>query len=259
MVRVLAVLLTAILGFSHLAVAADNWQAAKSTHFIVYYKEAPESFIERITNKAEDYYTEITDDLGFTRFDFWLWDKRAKIYIYDNAQDYQASTRQPDWSQGAVIPKEKIIYSFPEASEFFEVTLPHEMAHIIFREIVGFDNYAVPAWLDEGVASYRMSRNSRLADNLLRQAIEEGSFMGIEQLSGFNPVVSSDKKTIDLFYAAAASIIHYLFEEFGQDDFVYFCQALRDKKNLDNALSASYPFNNAAELGRAWQKYLKNE
>ena len=54
-------------------------------------------------------YDKIADDLGFRRFDFWLWDKRAKIYIYDDVRSYQAATNQPSWSSGCAIIKDKII------------------------------------------------------------------------------------------------------------------------------------------------------
>jgi hypothetical protein len=75
--------------------ASDEWKQEKSTHFIVCYKNAPEQFIKNLTDRAEEYYNKIADDLGFRRFNFWLWDNRAKIYIHDNKEAYQAATGQP--------------------------------------------------------------------------------------------------------------------------------------------------------------------
>jgi len=235
----------------------QDWHTTKSTHFVVYYKNAPEGFLKRLIERAENHYDKIADDLGFRRFNFWLWDNRAKIYIYDDAQDYQAATGQPSWSAGCARVKDKIIYTFPYAQGFFGAILPHEMGHIIFREFVGFDNYAVPLWLDEGVASYQEIIKFSMANKLVREAIDNGNFISVEKLSSFNPQLIQDKTLVNLFYAEAVSIIVFLIKEFGQDDFVYFCQNLRDKKNLEMAMASTYPFKNIQELEQAWRKYLR--
>ncbi len=108
---------------------ADGWNISKSTHFIVYYKKASEDFIQQAVNKSEDCYTMITDIMGLTRFDFWLWEERAKIYVYDTLADYVSATGQPKWSAGFAIPKEKRICTFAGPSGFFDNLLPHEMGH----------------------------------------------------------------------------------------------------------------------------------
>ena len=76
--------------------AAEDWNTIKSTHFIIYYKNAPAEFLSQLEDSAEDYYNKIAEELGFVRFNFWLWDNRAKIYIYDNLKEFQSATAQPD-------------------------------------------------------------------------------------------------------------------------------------------------------------------
>jgi len=236
---------------------ADEWLEAKSSHFIVYYKDAKESFINRVIEKSEGYYDKIADDLGFRRYNFWLWDNRAKIYIYNDADDYQVSTGQPAWSSGSAIPKDKIIRTFPGANDFFDRILPHEMGHIIFREFVGFDNNAVPVWLDEGVASLEEGSKYSSANMLVKQAIRNEDFIGLKELAGLNPHLMPDDKSVNLFYAESASIAGFLIKEFGKDSFVLFCQNLRDKKDLERSISYVYPFRNIDELSRAWQEHLE--
>jgi len=238
---------------------ADDWQITKSTHFIVYYKNAQEDFLERLIERAEDYYNKIADDLGFRRYNFWLWDNRAKIYIYDNAQDYQAATGQPSWSSGCAKVKEKVISTFPYAQRFFDTILPHEMGHVVFREFVGFDNYAIPLWLEEGVSSYQEKIMRLMVNKLVKEAIDKGTFMSLEKLSNFNPQLSQDSELVKLFYVESLSIINYLIKEFGSDNFVFFCQNLRDKKNLEAAFRSAYQFSNIQELEQAWRRFLKEQ
>lgn len=237
----------------------NDWRTAKSTHFIVYYKNAPRDFIEKLIDKSEDYYDEIADNLGFRRYNFWLWDNRAKIYVYDDAKEYQDATGQPAWSSGSVNVKDKIIHTFPYARGFFETILAHEMGHIIFREFVGFDNNALPVWLDEGVASYQENFRNPMIRRVVKEAIYANKLIGLEDLSKFNPQSIKDEELVRLFYVESVSVIDYLVREFGKDNFVRFLRVLRDKRNLDAAISQTYPFRNIQELDRTWQVYCKNE
>lgn len=257
MKQLLFLLVMLMAGNIESAQAAQIWHTHKSTHFIVYYKSAPEDFLEGLVGKSEDYYNNIAEDLGFRRYDFWLWDNRAKIYIYDDAQEYQAVTGQPAWSSGSVAPKDKVIHSFVGQKGFFDTVLPHEMGHIIFREFVGFDNYAVPLWLDEGVASYQEALRRSIAGRTIKEAVLKGNFINLDKLSQLDPRLMQDSVSVNLFYAEALSIIDYLIKQFSKDRFVLFCQNLRDKRNLEKALALSYGFNNIKELDKSWQEYLR--
>ncbi|TBR17681.1 hypothetical protein EPO66_02315, partial [bacterium] len=234
----------------------NGWKEFKSTHFIVYYKNAPEDFISKTSDKAEGYYNKIADDLGFRRYNFWLWDNRAKIYIYDDAKAFQLATGQPSWSAGCANVNDKIINSYPYAETFFQTILPHEIGHIIFREFVGFDNPSIPLWLDEGVASYQENLRSAMARDMLRSVLREKKLLSLSQLSQFNPHFSRDSYTVGLFYAESVNLVDFLIREYGTDNFVSFCQGLRDKKNFERALSSVYPFDNFNEFDEAWQKNI---
>ena len=253
-ILLVTILLSGQLAFTQ---EAEKWNTLKSTHFIIYYKNAPQEFLDKLTKKAEEDYDKIADALGFRRYDFWLWDNRAKIYIYDDANAYQLATGQPIWSAGAAIPKEKIIHAFLNEKGVFDTVLLHEMGHIIFREFVGFDNMSIPLWLDEGVASYQESGRRQIMEILIKQAIKNNSLMDLEKLSSIDIGILQDASSINLFYAESLSVIDYLIKEFGSDNFVLFCQGLRDKKDLEGAIRYAYPFSDMKELNLAWQKYLK--
>lgn len=234
----------------------NNWKVSKSTHFIIYYKNAPDTFIEEVVKKSEVLYNNIADSLGFTRFNFWLWDNRAKVYIYDDMDDYLKSTGQPAWSSGASVIKQKIIYTFPYAEIFFETILPHEMGHIIFREFVGFDNAAVPVWLDEGVASYQEIGKYSFSESVVKRAIKDNSFFSLQKLFTIRPQLVSDPLYVHIFYAEAVSVAGYMIKEFGKDNFVVFCQNLRDKRDFEKAMRSVYPFTTIDEFDKAWQEYI---
>lgn len=249
-------LLAAQLFIAGKVAAAELWQERRSTHFIVYYKGAPDDFISSLSYRAEDYYNSIANDLGFARFDFWLWDNRAKIYVYDNAAFYQRAAGGPEWSGGYAVTEEKTIYTFVGAKDFDQTVLPHELAHIIFREFVGMRNPAATLWLDEGVASFQQKERAASGKAALKEALKKGLLIPLEKLSRIDPRISGEDNLVALYYYESASIIEFLISEFGKDRFVLFCQNLRDRRNLESAISATYHFNNLKEMDEAWQKYL---
>lgn len=259
MKRLLILLL--ILFSSHKAIGADEeikWNIEKSTHFIVYYKAAPKDFVDTLVNYSENYYNKIADDLGFRRFNFWLWDNRAKIYVYDNGEDFHKGTGFPVWAAGIASTKDKVIYTYPYAKGFFESVLPHEMGHLVFREFVGVHNAFVPVWLDEGVASFQERGRAEASKQIVRNAIKDGSFIPLDRLNTMDPRTMADHKAVNLFYSEAVTVVQYLVESFGRDSFIGFCQRLRDGRNLETALRSSYNFNNIGVLNEAWRKYLEN-
>lgn len=232
----------------------EGWNTQKSTHFIVYYKDADDSFLRQVIDKSEGYYSSIADSLGFTRYNFWLWDKRAKIYIYNNALDYQAATGKPAWSGGAAYYHEKVIETYPWASGFMDSLLPHELGHIIFREFIGPKGNA-PSWLDEGVAMYQERLKRLGVKEKILKAAREKKLMPLVKLSELNIGLVSDKELVELYYAQAVGVVEYLISSFGRDDFVELCRALKEGKTFDQAINDAYRvFKNLEDLDKAWLK-----
>lgn len=233
----------------------QEWKVYKSTHFLIYYKAAETSQLSQVALKAEQYYDNITEDLGFNRFNFWTWDNRARIYMYDTQQDYMRVTGDPAWAAGQAEISSKRIQSFFSAKGFLENILPHEMAHIIFREMVGFNNPAIPLWLDEGVAVFQEKKNSFVRSELAGKMLK-GNFICLADLSKVNVANIRSTPNVDLFYMESFSLVNYLVCDYGKDKFVLFCQNLRDKKDLLRALAATYSFKDLQDFEDSWRKYL---
>jgi hypothetical protein len=243
--------------FLPLVALADEpaWQEVKSTHFLVFYKNAKEAQLNELTAKAEECYNNITDDLGFSRFNFWTWDNRAKIYLSDNQQEYQKLTGTPSWSAGNTRADKKVIQTFITAGGFLDNVLPHEMAHIIFREMVGFDNPAIPLWLEEGVATFQEKKFS-FDRKYLAARINRGDFLNLDDLNKLEVGRLTDTDKAELFYMESFCLVEYLIAVFGKDRFVLFCQNLRDYKDLRRALALTYSFNDLADFESSWKKYI---
>jgi len=238
------------------AVNATLWQDKKSQHFVIYYQDAPLDYVDNLIDQAEKYYNDIVDELGFRRFDFWTWDKRAKIYLYSSSEEYLKDTGRVAWSGAMVDIKKRTIKTFINQENFMQSILPHEMAHIIFREFIGL-NIRLPLWLDEGVACSQekvfLSERLQFAKHLVKSKVH----IPVDRLSGISDYSLVVPK---VFYSEAASLVVFLLEEYGQEKFLDFSRRLRDDNQgwLETLLGA-YRFSDIEDLEAQWHAYIKGE
>jgi len=236
----------------------DGWQILKGKHFIVHYM-AKKSFAEDVLSRAEREYYRVAHDLGITRHgDFWLWNRRVRIFIHPSREAYVKATRAPKWSAGRASYQNRTITTFVGSKKFLDSVLPHEMTHLIFREFVGFES-DIPLWLDEGVAQWEDRTNRDRAVSLAQRLYENNGLMPLRELTRTDVRrVPSGIKAVH-FYAQAVSLVGFMIETHGASRFRTFCGHLRDGKSMDDALRFTYPssMRNLEELERAWRRHLE--
>ncbi len=254
-------------------VLGQDWQELKSEHFIIYYPQDGK-FAKEVLDKAEEYYQKIADDLGYPRHsEFWTWDKRVKIYLYPDHSSFLKATAQPTWSQGMADYTNKKIVSYIWSHGFLESLLPHEMAHLIFRDFVGFKG-EVPLWLDEGIAQWEEETKRIESKRMAKQLLNQNEFIPLEEMMKLDvrkikeednvsihsiPITFSGKNLVTVYYIQAVSLVDFLVERYGTSDFVHFCRQLRDGKTLEEGLRFAYPtsIQNIEELEEKWKEYLR--
>jgi Peptidase MA superfamily len=244
--------------------SAQTWQEKTSTHFRVFYQQNS-AFAAAVLEYAEAYYSQIRLDLGLTHVVHrdqvpWLWDKRCQIYLYPNRQSYRQATGAPAWSSGFVNYPRRMVYSHLEVSSFLEQTLPHELAHIIFREFVGFDNNRIPRWLDEGVAQYAELNRRAEAWYVMRQGLAQDIYIPLGQLNALH-IAHASGGTAHVFYTQAATLVHFFLAAYGPRRFTDFCSNLRDGYSVERALSFATGGSIASlsALEDAWRTFLLSD
>ena len=196
-------------------------------------------------------------DLGISRYQGWSWDKRASIYIYRDEDDYVQNGGQAGWSHGSTLVRDKVIKTYPSEQGFFDSMLPHELGHIIFHEFVGFIA-DIPLWFDEGVAMYQEKARRLGADRDVRAAIEKGQFIPLTQLTDMRLYNNTDNDTVQLFYAEAASAVHFLITEFDDQHFYKFLRELKENTPFEEALRKTYMrVKSLEDLNKMWLDHLQ--
>lgn len=239
---------------------AVQWQEVRSEHFIVYYLE-DKPFAGEVSRRAEEYYRRIAADLGYVRYSgFWKWDERAKIYIYRTHEEFLEETNIPrKWAKGVARYEKKEIASFRAHGDFLDGLLPHEIAHLIFRDFVGFplSGEGVPLWIDEGVAQWAEKNTKTRAGGLMRAHLRSGVHIPFSDLTELDVRKVDDQGMAHLFYVQSITIIDFLIQKYGGERFTRFARGLRDGKSVDAALSAAYTNYIAGinDLEKKWIEY----
>jgi hypothetical protein len=278
--RRLSVLLSFLsLCFLSHGLAAPEWQTLKTDHFLIYYTDK-DAFARKVGDKAEHYYGSIAHDMGYARYSkFWSWENRVKIYLYPDKSEYLKNTGSPEWTEGLADYNNRAIASYAGSENFTENVLPHEIAHLIFRDFVGFQG-DVPLWLEEGLAQWWTSGHKNdMIQTHTRQLYQRNAVLSLEDITNFDIqkvakipylkkvtakdgspalLVLNPKQLINAFYLQSASLVGFMRERYGQDRFTRFCRELRDGKPLDRALSSAYAeyFRDSKDLEKAWREFL---
>ncbi len=258
----------------------EPWKEVVGEHFLIYYK-GDERFTRDVSARAEVYYGRIATDLGYPRYsEFWTWEKRVKIYIYPDKEAFIKATGQPKWSEGLADYRRKEIISYAWSKGFLESLLPHEMAHLIFRDFVGFKG-EIPLWLDEGVAQWAEEARRPQIKMAAKEAYKNDLLLSIQDMMQLDLdrvgktdriyIRSSHTKTgepgvlflsadelIRTYYLQSVSLVGFLIETFGSYSFADFCRQLRDGKGLEEALRFAYPtrIRGLEGLEKVWREYL---
>ncbi len=226
---------------------SDDWDELKGKHFIVSHRQNA-VFAAEILRSAEIYYDSIVKQLGFKRLDgFWLWERRVRIRTFRSHSDFSKATGAPDWAVAKANLRTRTLDVCGHGSGLLKRRLPHEMAHLIFREYIGFEGQ-VPLWLDEGVAQWCEATVTRESLPVLQKWIP------LKSLTNMDVRTIDDTRMVHLFYSQSASLVQYLIEQHGRPAFTKFCRQLRGGKSLDGALRFTYSRSvpNMLALERQW-------
>ncbi len=236
----------------------NEWQVKKGQAFEIYARaDVPDDFVQTTMDTAEDEFKRVTDNLGITNNQYWSINRKIKIYIYSDKDDFVNHSGQAVWSHGAAFAQAKIIKTYPEVSGFFDSILPHELGHILFRDYIGFKPQ-IPLWFEEGVAIYQEKAKRLGSNKIVREAMQNGQFISLTDLTGMRLYKDTSKEAVDLFYAESASAVYYMITELGEQEFYLLCQEIKNNTPFVEALHKVYlKFRTIGELNQAWTDYLQ--
>lgn len=222
----------------------------ETLHFEVRGYGGPET--QRLAESAEAAYNRIMVDTDLFSF------KPKGLYqivVYGSQEEYRRKTGQPDWSAGVSVGDAIFTFARPGV----EMTLAHEMTHLIFFEFMG---RVEPdhRWVNEGLAVYEETKAATAAGyraDLFGEARARvrTNPIPMDQMIRLTPATEREH-TVSAWYAQAESMIRYMVERGGRMGFSQFLTALRDARPLDAAIGGAFPgkWRDSGDFHRDWQR-----
>ena len=207
-----------------------DWQRTQAGPLTLQYHGRSSSRAARVVAQA-------AGDLGYVQEMLGLDAVQPMLGIVYNHFD-EAAPAFP--SQSRTVSRQQVFhgYAFPSQGIFLGVGLDrdllvHESAHLMFGQKLAGASYPVPAWLEEGFASYVEPGASPRSG---RSLAELGP-----PLAAMN-AVSGTPANIRIFYLKSESVVAFLIEEYGTASFRLFLDRLTAGLSTDQALLATYGF-----------------
>lgn len=239
--------------------AAEAWEVERSEHFLVHHR-GQRALAARVATSAERHYDRIVAYLGrHNHGDFWTWDDRVRIRIYPSRQAFAVAQQAPGWAGGSANYAAREIATHVGSDAFLDRVLPHELAHLVFREFLG--GVATPLWLDEGVAQYAEAGSRALTRQRLAALGGTGNLLSLETMTRLEVRDLQDARLAALYYAQAADLVGFMIESLGRRRFGAFCRALRDGKALEDAVRFTYTpaIRSMESLEERWHAHMRDD
>ena len=162
--------------------------------------------------------------------------KKIKGIIYNRRSETQEAF--PFQSQAISDARVFQGFAFPNHRIFVGVGLDprliiHETTHLMMAQSLGERAQPLPAWLDEGFASF-MEPDPHQTDSI---RVHDMS-MPLRSMT----IVSGTPSRISAFYQKSESIVDFLVQSQGEGDFQEFLAELRNGRTVDQALTTVYGF-----------------
>lgn len=190
----------------------------------------------------------------------WASQDKVDVYLYQDADHYHRATGMPTWAGAHIEAVRRSIYAHPR--DDFQRVMAHEMGHLLFTPFFVARSTTPPLWLNEGIASlmeWDYGGNTDAASQDLYLWEKGPAPLSIFLSKNYREAGPGDGEAVALWYLQAGSVTRFLKRRFAATHFMWFCEALREGKSLDESLTAGYGrlVPNAAALDALWRADLE--
>ena len=216
-----------------------QWEKTQVGPLLLLYHDLSQSRVAAVTRKVEEALDRISSILQMETAG------PIRGVIYNS--DAEARDVFPRQSQTTTDAEVFGGFAFPPNGVFVGIGLEtriivHESAHLLLDQAVGPDALPLPAWLNEGFASYAEPGSTFYSGQSLNS-------QGLPLRAMTR--VSGAPQSIFTFYRKAGSVVSYMIEEFGVEPFQRLLGELAKGSTTEDALTQAYGFG-VTELEARW-------
>lgn len=177
----------------------------------------------------------------------------VKIFLYETAAEMQPAIVSGG-GQGVTVLGE-VLYSDTAMVSADTATLDitrHEIAHIVTREATR-GPFDIPGWLNEGISVFVQNAPLPGHQSALDTAIANDRTLTMPQLN--SSATGGSAGTVGVYYGQSGSMVRYLVETYGEEQFAELLRTFKAGSRIDNAFETVYGFDQAG-LENEWRGFV---
>jgi Tol biopolymer transport system component len=233
-----------------------QYQNYETEHFRVLFYPGGEGLAEFAGRSAEEYYTQISRDLGVDI------EGKTPLIIYLSPGQFSETNVILDVIGEGVggfseLIKNRIVIPFDGSYNDLHHVIGHELTHIFefqmyyrsrLASLLGaIDEFSMPLWVLEGFAEFQSGWVNVSSDAFMRDLVINNRLVPLQDLSdGMGYLV----------YREGESFFRYVEEKYGRKKVYEFMHALRNRRNLDGAFASVFGVA-VKRFSTDWEKYLR--
>ncbi|MDI6752637.1 MAG: BamA/TamA family outer membrane protein [bacterium] len=236
------------------------WNVVETEHFDIYFNEGIEPLASLASLWAEEAYARVSQHL---KTDV---NRRIPFVLFASHYDFEQTNiilELIDEGVGGFAEVFKFRIAIPFSGSYAELhhTITHEVTHIFSYQILYPDLFESiltnqfiaqpPLWFMEGMAEYEAGPITEEGEMVLRDAVIEGGFISLNQLSDFSMI-----DNVYLAYQESRSLIDYIAQTYGEDKLVVMHRKFATRISLDRLIESSLGIS-ISELEEGWRRELK--
>ncbi len=227
-----------------------TWESLTEGKVILYWYDADQTFGQELLNGAVESLTRLEENVGVEL------EKPIKIIVYQSKADMQEALI----SQGTVFEEQIITLGTVVAPDIVllhgthqevDVTIAHELTHVVVGLVTENPYADIPAWLNEGLAMYNEGELRSGNAQALKKAIRENSLISVRSLTS----MTGNPDEVNLFYGEVYSLVEFLLKTYDKEKMSELLRVFKEGSLADDALMEVYGFDQD-ELDAQWRESI---
>jgi len=226
-----------------------DWNTLRANGITLHWYE-DESNARTLLTAGTEALHRLQDEMGI------IVEKPIKVFAYQDSNDMRpaVAARSEGYDArvvtlGMVISDDTMLLLATHRDA--ELTIAHELSHLV-AGLATKNPYAdLPHWLDEGLAMYAEEELPTGNRSALERAIREDRLISVRSLSGY----TGDPEQVDLYYGEVYSLVDYLIGTYGKEQMTELLAVFQEGTRPEDALRQVYGFG-MDELDNHWRASL---
>jgi hypothetical protein len=227
-----------------------TWQSLTEGKIILYWYDADQAFAQRLLDSAVESLARLEENVGVEL------QKPVKIIVYQSTEDMQEALI----AHGTIFEEQIITLGTVVAPDIVllhgthqevDVTIAHELTHVVVGLATDNPYAELPAWLNEGLAMYNEGGLRRDNAAALEKAIRENRLISVRSLTS----MTGNPDEVNLFYGEAYSLVEFLLKTYGKEKMSELLKVFKEGSLADDALMKVYGFDQD-ELEIQWRESI---